>query len=302
MPNLTNPKYRAGRRLGRKKAADPRDRLHLARDNPRLSLVADPRDTGVVHSTTKARLQRAGLSLTDRAMSLGISPAYADLPKLVRTHKRSGLFPLDQNGYSACVGFAMIELGLAGPIMQHLNKLANLFNLAVGPAGAKDAAERIALEWYRRAQEVDEWPGAEPTYEGTSGRAGAKVGQSLGLWPSYDWLTSLEEVVRYLVLHGPVPSGMDFFTSDMDPEAKNYVKGRKEVTALLTAEGIWEGGHEMLLDYVNIKTERLGGPQTWGESPSQSPYERWEMTFETFAYRLSQGADALAIPEVRIPS
>jgi hypothetical protein len=243
------------------------------------------------------------MTLMDRAETLGISPAYADLPKLARVHKRSPLFPLNQNGWSACVGFAITELVLAGPVMQQsfVDHLAKLWG--VGQGGDERATvANIAHEWYLRAQDVDEWPGREPAYEGTSGRAGAKVGQSLGLWPSYDWLTSMEEVARYLILHGPVPTGVDMFTSDMDPQPGNFIRGRERPTALLTAEGIWEGGHEMLIDYVSIKTQRIGGPQSWGPAPESSPYERWEMTFDTYAYRLSQGADALAIPEVRVPT
>jgi hypothetical protein len=108
------------------------------------------------------------------------------------------------------------------------------------------------------------------------------------------------EVARFIILHGPVATGVDFFTSDMDPK-KTTVGADGQVTALLTAEGTWEGGHEMLIDKVSIKREILGGPQTWG-GPAYSPYQRWEMTFDDYTYRLTQGADALAITEIRVPS
>lgn len=289
-------------RLGRKKASDPRDLDYLARDNPATALVADPRDTGVVVPGVKEKLRRAGISLTQRATSAGVAEWAADLPKLSRSHKRSSWFPLWQDGFSACVGFTFVELVMAGPIMQHLYHVAKAFDIK-GPDGyysnlAKETIEAIAREWYLRAQDLDEWDGKEPSYYGTSGRAGAKVGQQLGLWPNYLWLTSVPELARYLILHGPVPIGVDVFTSDLEPT--EMVRGRKEPTALLQAAGAWEGGHEMLVDYVNIKTQRFGGPQSWGVTPGQSPYERWEMSFADMEYRFSQGGDALAIPEVRL--
>jgi hypothetical protein len=286
-----------GPRLGRKKAADPRDLNYLAKDQPKLALVCDPRDSGVLHPSIKAKLRQAGMTLAQRATAADIPIWAADLPKLSRSHIRSPLFPLWQNGYSACVGFTLTELALAGPIMQRLEALATVFGTRFGAGDNKDIANLIGLEWYRRAQKVDEWDGEEPAYYGTSGRAGAKVGQSLGLWPNYFWLTNLQEVVRYLILHGPVAIGVDVFTSDLNPT--RFVKPGG--AAILKAEGAWEGGHEMLVDYVNIKRTRIGGPQSWGEVPAQSPYSRWEMDFSDLEYRLSQGGDALAIPEVRLP-
>ncbi len=62
---------------------------------------------------------------------------------------------LDQGSTSSCVGHAWRAFLSAAPLMTR---------------GGPDA-----LALYRRAQEVDEWPGAEPAYYGTSVRAGAKV-------------------------------------------------------------------------------------------------------------------------------
>lgn len=252
-------------RLGRKKAADPRDRNYPASDV--VPSIADPRQSGIQLRT----VARAPKTVPEWAR---------DLPHLYRHHKRGP--QLDQDGWSACTWYTVGGLIAAGPIMQDLQKLATKF-------GFPDV-DTFLRKSYLAAQDIDEWQGGEPEYYGTSIRAAMKIGQRLGFWPNYFWLgteaaSALIQLVRYLILYAPVALAMDWF-SGMFELKKGY----------LEPTGSWEGGHAMLCDEVSITDRYIGGPQSWGPES----YLRWKMSFDTWDYLVSQGAEAVAAPETRI--
>lgn len=248
-------------RLGRKKAADPRDRLFPA--SKVVQAVADPRKTGVQLRT----IARTNVAIPDWAK---------DLPHLYRHHKRGPV--LDQDGWSACTWYAMGGLIAAGPIMQDLGKLALKFGFGT--------VDDFLRQSYLAAQGLDEWVGGEPQYYGTSMRAAAKVGQNLGFWPNYYWLNGLIELVRYIILYAPSPTAWDWFSGMFEVNKYGY----------LEPTGTWEGGHALLVDEASVTDRYIGGPQSWGTET----YTRWKMSFDTVEYLLSQGGEALAMPETRV--
>jgi hypothetical protein len=238
-----------GPRLGRKKAADPRDRGYLAKD----------RVAGVEHK---------GTGFTE------------GLPALYRYHKRGP--QLDQGNTSRCTVFALTQLVQSGPIMQDLLKIIDN-----GPGATLDEVLTVA---YKNAQENDEWPGEEPTYYGTSGRAAAKVFQNWGIFGNYYWLTTVEEIARYITLYGPVPVGTDWFEGMDTPDHGGYLR----------PTGNWRGGHEWLLDGVSITKQEFRMRQSWGSGTDT--YQSALVKFDDMKYLLSQGGDALALPEIRLPA
>lgn len=89
----------------------------------------------------------------------------------VKTYRHYRIGPiLDQGATSSCVGHAWAQWAYSAPVMTR--------------PGASDADPYYV---YREAQYVDEWPGAEPDYFGTSVRAGAKVLEAAGYIASYVW-------------------------------------------------------------------------------------------------------------------
>lgn len=254
-------------RLGRKKAADPRDRNYPA--SMVVPAVADPRQSGIQLRT----IARAPKDIPEWAR---------DLPRLYRHHKRGP--QLDQDGWSACVLYTVGGAIAAGPIMQNLQRLADKF----GFGGDVDAFLRQS---YLAAQEIDEWVGAEPQYYGTSLRAGLQVGRNLGFWPNFYWLgteagSALIQLVRYVILYAPSPLAMDWFSGMFQLDKHGY----------LEPNGNWEGGHAMLCDEVSITERYIGGPQSWGPGS----YLRWRMSFDSWEYLAAQGAESAAMPETRI--
>src|SRR4051812_13317178 len=79
---------------------------------------------------------------------------------------------LDQGDSSECVAFAWTHFLLAAPTTHKAG-------------GLGDTPNKFADGLYRRAQQVDEWPGED--YDGTSVRAGAKVLQADGRLLEYRW-------------------------------------------------------------------------------------------------------------------
>lgn len=113
---------------------------------------------------------------------------------------------LDQGENPYCVGFAWRNLLDAGPVKN--------------PQGVGPAAEAI----YHAAQDVDEWPGPPPAYEGTSVRAGAKVLQGTGLVPQYLWAFDLATAVQWVLRKGPCVFGTIWPDSMMDPDPAGFLK------------------------------------------------------------------------------
>lgn len=246
LPRLAS--FSSGPRLGRKKAADPRDRGYLAADRV------------------------AGISYKGFA---------SGLPSEYRYHKRGA--QLDQGNTSRCTVFAMAQLIQSGPIMQNLLRILE-------HGDAAPTLDELLTVAYNTAQENDEWPGAEPTYYGTSGRAAAKVFQSWGVFGNYYWLTTVEEIARYIILYGPVPVGTDWFEGMDQPDHGNYLR----------PTGKWRGGHEYLLDGVSITKQEFRMRQSWGSG--SDTYQSALVKFDDMKYLLAQGGDALALPEIRLPA
>lgn len=133
----------------------------------------------------------------------------------------------DQGREGACVGFAWShELSARPKIVRR------------GP--------EFALEIYRRAQQIDEWPGE--SYSGTSVLAGVKAvmerENSLGnaYIKEYRWAFGLEDVLRVIGYRGPVVLGINWYYNMYTPNEKNFI----------SASGEKVGGHAIMAKGVKI--------------------------------------------------
>jgi hypothetical protein len=104
---------------------------------------------------------------------------------------------LNQGSTNSCVGHACAHFILAAPIMSH-------------------STDAIAL--WRRAQEIDEFPGNEGTNTGTSVRAGFKVLREENLITTdYRWATNADEALRFVLTRGPVVVGSKWYPGMSQP-------------------------------------------------------------------------------------
>ena len=141
---------------------------------------------------------------------------------------------LDQGQEGACVGFAWT--GWAGSMSKPWKP--TLRNL-----------DAFAL--YHRAQSLDEWPGEG--YEGSSTLGGARASDELGRVSSYHWATTIEEILLAVGHIGPVVVGINWYDGMYEPHDDE-----------LKVEGALAGGHDILINAVDVKKERLRFHNSWG--------------------------------------
>lgn len=156
---------------------------------------------------------------------------------------------LDQGRDGACVGFACAQLvNAAGPGVDHDPQRPPL-------------DEGDALDWYRVAQGLDQYPGN--SYVGTSGLGGMKAGADRGFWTEYLWSFSVEEFAAAVTTLGPsllcIPwhAGM----STIGPRDPLTISGPRIGGHALTALGAVR--HPVFGDSLVVETSY--GPK-WGDN------------------------------------
>lgn len=112
---------------------------------------------------------------------------------------------------------------------------------------------------YRRAQQIDEWPGEEPRYYGTSARAVCRAAREFGLITEWWNAFTVDEVLDLLLADnadwntcGPVMIGVNWYEGMMSTVDGYVVPGGRIV-----------GGHEVLFLGANLNTETFYGINSW---------------------------------------
>lgn len=148
---------------------------------------------------------------------------------------------LDQGDRPWCVAYSWAGFLLATPTR---TKLA--------PLGSSYVADL-----YRRAQQIDEWPGED--YDGTSVRAGAKVLAEQKRLSEYLWAFDADTLKRFVLSRGPAVIGINWYETMFAPTAAGF----------LVIDGALAGGHALLvLGYsTNRKAFRL--LNSWGRNWGQ---------------------------------
>lgn len=152
-------------------------------------------------------------------------------------------------------------------------------------------------ELYTQAQRVDEWPGEEPDYEGTSVRALFKVLTARGFVQEYRWASSAEMVVAWLLTRGPVVMGTDWDYGMFTPDRWGYI----------TRGGGVAGGHAYCLIGANRnKRHPLSGHigavrlmNSWGPKWGDQNGRAW-MSFTTLDQLIRWDGEACTAVEVRL--
>lgn len=149
-------------------------------------------------------------------------PVTAALPDRIpdRRFWRRGCV-LDQGVEGSCVGHGWVNELLAAPKGRRLADPVR--------------ASAYALDWYRAAQQIDEWEG--DTYSGTSVLAGAKVGVDRKHYDGYRWAFSIDEVRDAVLGLGPVVIGVPWYKAMY----------RTRPSGLVEVAGEKVGGHCILV-------------------------------------------------------
>lgn len=140
---------------------------------------------------------------------------------------------LNQGREGACVGYAWAHEAAARPVVRAVT-------------------DTTAQGVYRRARQLDPWPGED--YDGTSVLAGAKAAREAGFLTEYRWAFGLTDVLAAISRRGPVIFGVNWHEGMWDTDAAGFIH----------ADGPVVGGHAILGTGVNVRARTVTLHNSWG--------------------------------------
>ncbi|EFC80881.1 hypothetical protein [Parafrankia sp. EUN1f] len=125
---------------------------------------------------------------------------------------------------------------------------------SVSPVNGRRVDELFAVALYGVATQVDDYPGTyPPTDTGSDGLSVAKALQQVGLCSTYSHAFSLQAMLTALQA-GPVMVGTVWLTEMFTPAGDGRLRIR----------GNAEGGHEYLVDEIDVDRKRVWLTNSWG--------------------------------------
>lgn len=147
---------------------------------------------------------------------------------------------------------------------------------------------------YHEAQLVDEWPGTEPDYFGTSVRAIFKVLKARGFVSEYRWAFTLDDALAHILLHGPMVFGTTWYEGMMEADKSGFV----------TIKGEPVGGHAYLVNGANRDKKCPDGTvgafrcvQSWGKGWGQQG--RFWLSFKDATALILDYGEAATATEIK---
>jgi hypothetical protein len=184
----------------------------------------------------------------------------------------------DQGGTSQCVIYSWLHALHDGPLTPKRGLRAKL-------AAHKPIADPTTL--YHEGQAIDGTPQWD-VHSGLTCNAGAQVMRRHGWIGEYRWAASVDEVVRHLLVAGPVLIGAWWYDSMFDvPQSGKMV-----------IEGSIAGGHQWVLNGVEVAEERIRAKNSWGRAWGR--HGSFDITFDQLGRMLEEGAECCAYRELPI--
>lgn len=183
---------------------------------------------------------------------------------------------LDQGNIGSCVGNAVVGTLGTDPFYE---------TVKTSPLN-----QTLATSIYSAATNLDEFPGAWPPHDtGTSGLAGAKAAHKAGFISGYTHTFSFDDALKALT-KTPVMTGVNWYEGFDYPTPGGMV----------TIDGNVLGGHEFVLDEINVETKMLGATNSWG--PEWGNRGRFYIKFEDFERLLSEQGDVTVLVPLTEPA
>lgn len=154
---------------------------------------------------------------------------------------------LDQGSEGACTGFSMSHELAAKPVV--VSGISNAFAIAL----------------YKRAQELDDWPGTN--YEGSSVLGAMKAAMEKGYYTEYRWAFGEEDLAMAVGHHGPAVIGINWYEDMFEADRNGNIK----------VGGALAGGHAILCNGFNVKKGVYRLHNSWGAG--------WALNGECFISR-----------------
>ncbi len=162
---------------------------------------------------------------------LGRLPEFDEKSRNYRAVKLAGIEDYPLRSYTwRCSQF--LDQGREGSCTGHMAA----HELIARPREVKGITQPDAVRLYRRARQLDEWPGE--AYEGSSNLGVAKAARELypehvsGFW----WCFGVQDVLTVLGYLSPVGLGIYWRRQMSRPDEKGFIRN----------EGVLDGGHSVL--------------------------------------------------------
>lgn len=122
------------------------------------------------------------------------------LPRVIkykRMYELPSPLPIDQGATPRCTGYSDVTLGIIGPLTQK------------AVLGTHEEANELADRLWRRAQEIDnaEYGWSLSDLEGATTRSSMKAAREAGLFGSFLWAETVEDLTDFVLHHGPAIAG-----------------------------------------------------------------------------------------------
>jgi hypothetical protein len=160
----------------------------------------------------------------------------------------------------------------------------------VGPVKALTLDEPFAVKLYSTATTLDDVAGTYPPDDtGSSGLAVAKACQRAGLISGYQHTFTLADALAALEV-GPIIVGSNWHQAMFDPAPD----GR------LTVSGAVPGGHEYVVDEIDVERQRVWLTNSWG--PDWGLQGRAWLSWADFGRLLAADGDVVLFTPVTMPA
>lgn len=196
----------------------------MTEDMPPAAPIRDPRLDRRVRFDERSRQYRAVDRLPRRAAQRG-----------PRSYTWSCPVWLDQGQEGACTGFSTAQAVAARPRPK---------------PGVTNADGEL---YYRRARQLDDWPGED--YDGSSVLGAMLAAKEFGDVESFDWVFGgAEELAAVVGWICPAVLGIDWLAGMAQTDERG----------LISATGGVLGGHAILCNGVNVKARTFRLHNSWG--------------------------------------
>lgn len=192
---------------------------------------------------------------------------------------------LDQGNLGSCTGNA--AEGCVGS--------APFYGVIPGTVPARPTNNAVsdedqAVALYSAATRLDEFDGSYPPEDtGSSGLAVAKAAQKAGLISGYRHATSLSAALAALA-ERPVITGVNWYEGMDDPDADGLVHVTGQV----------RGGHEFVLDELDVERRLVGFTNSWGSGWGLSG--RAYISWDDFGRLLKEDGDVTVFVPISEPA
>jgi len=194
----------------------------------------------------------------DFRMADFITPAMRKQAAQMTSSDWSDARVLDQGQTPHCVGFAWAGFGVSVPLPLDWQN---------------DMGDKI----YYAAKILDKEPNQE---DGSNTRSGVQAFTQFSGLTSYAFASSLDDVVTWLLVNGPVVGGTNWYDSMMSPDTNGLVH----------IQGNIAGGHEWMLSGVDTIMKQFKCTNSWGTSWGVKG--QFFLTYDDYQRLLNEQGDA----------